>query len=748
MTSLEPSGKRQGAQRHLVPVEGTDVIEKSAVVSPLRVRLLGGFGVERAGGVPVPESAWQRGSAKTLTKLLATHPRHALHRDQILDILWPDVDVESARNSFAKALHAARRAFEPGLAPRESSAYLHRKDEMLTLDSELVQVDADQFQRLAESALRLGTVSAYETALAAYGGELLPEHRYDDWTAARRELLAELNVLLLLGLAEALEKRGANSQAVDRLRAGLQQDPTREDVHRRLMHLFVKMGARGHAIRQFEICRDILRRELDMAPDHETEALYQDILADRIERSDVTRQPAAEAIAPVPPSAADVALETPLVAVETPFGDRETPFIGREPVLRLLRELVTRSQGGRGAVVLASGEAGVGKTRLVSELIDEARRRGASVIGGGPGGYASRVPYGGFAMALESYVAGRPEAERTELAFRYPVLTRLIPSLEASAPPPLLRDHRSDEVQLNLLSAIARLLSDISRAGPVVVVLDDLHESDAFGTDLFQYLASLASQRRWLLIGTFREEGAGPGGELSRLLETSTSESHWVKIELQRLARQECHQLVRTLLPGGVVEDAVLNRVYTLSLGNPLFTEELVREMQEHGELAPAGRRWRASSDLVEFRVPARVRALVEQLVAPLPENARRVLALSAVAGTQITLAQLRRAASALQPPLSETELFEALDRALGTRILVEEGDLYAFRHPLVRAALYEELSQHRRLQLNAALEGTEDPRASGSPDEDQVPPESGVRRLLSALRYGDLLPSSANRKR
>ncbi len=268
-------------QDHLVLSGGAR--SKEWAVVPLRIGLLGGFRVDRA-DVALADSAWKRRTAKALTKLLATHPGHALHRDQILEVLWRDVGVESALNSFGKALHAARDALEPELRPRGSSAYLRFRDDVLTLDTAHVLIDADHFQKLAESALRLETVSAYDTALAAYSGDLLPEDRYQDWSAQRRDFLAELHVQLMLGLAEALERRGAHSQAAAYLRVVLQQDPTREDVHRRLMSLYVDMGFRQEAVRQFHICRDALRRKLRMTPDRETVALYQDILANRTQR--------------------------------------------------------------------------------------------------------------------------------------------------------------------------------------------------------------------------------------------------------------------------------------------------------------------------------------------------------------------------------------------------------------------------------------------------------------------------------
>jgi DNA-binding SARP family transcriptional activator len=260
-------------------------------IAPLRISLLGAFRIERA-NVALLDSAWQhRRAAKTLIKLLATHPDHALHREQILELLWRDIPEESAFNSFAKALHAARHALQPGLRWREESAYIRVKDRMLTIDTDHVRIDADQFQQLAGTALRLGHISAYETAIAAYAGELLPEDRYEDWSTERRTFLAELHLQCLKGLASAFERQGAFGQAADRLCAILQLDPAREDVHRRLMRIYAQTGARDEAVRQFHICRDTLKRELDMSPDRQTEALYRDVLADRVPKRNPSGQP-------------------------------------------------------------------------------------------------------------------------------------------------------------------------------------------------------------------------------------------------------------------------------------------------------------------------------------------------------------------------------------------------------------------------------------------------------------------------
>lgn len=257
------------------------VLEESSATLALSIRLLGGFRAERCVG-PVPDFAWQRRGAKQLTKLLAISPGHALHREQILETLWPRVGVDSARNSLAKSLHAARQALEPERPPRRGSLYIQIRDDMIALNADHVLIDADNFQRLAQSALRLATVSAYDAALAVYTGVLLPGDLYEDWPSERRRYLGDLNLRLLLGLAEMLAKHGDYHRAIDCVRSALQEDQSREDAHRQLMRLHDAMGARDLALRQFEICRAQLDRELNRAPDWETTMLYEELLANRV----------------------------------------------------------------------------------------------------------------------------------------------------------------------------------------------------------------------------------------------------------------------------------------------------------------------------------------------------------------------------------------------------------------------------------------------------------------------------------
>jgi DNA-binding SARP family transcriptional activator len=654
-----------------------------AALPTLRVRLLGGFGVGREGdGAEV--SDWQRRSAKTLTKLLATHPSHALHREQILDILWPEADLDSALNSFGKALHAARRAIEPELVRRQSSAYLRLEDAMLALEMEHVAIDADRFEQLAQDALRGADARALESALAAYGGELLPEDRYEDWCAERRGHLIELHIRVLLALAEAFERSGAYNEAADRLRDVLQNDQTREEVHRRLMRLYAAMGTPDQAVRQFHRCEEVLRRELDLTPRQETVLLFQDILASRIPQREAVRA----RLAPGNGSGAGPADNV---------GERQ--FVGRGRVIQYLCQQLTRRNPGPG-LILISGEAGVGKTRLLQELAGEAGRRGAAVLWGGSGAHAQQFAWGPFAVALEGYAASRPEIGRSELAARYPPLTRFVPSLGLQQGPALAVSGASDP-QLDLIPAIVRLLTDLARSQPVLLVLGDLHEADAFSLDLLRYLAQLAFKRPWLIVGAARPEELDAAGELGRMLEAATRERLCQQIELGCLCRRDCDELVRAIDAGGTVGPELAAQIYQWSRGNPLFVEEFVREMRD----SPASRGGQQKPAEVTGRVQAHVRALMATRLARMDETLRRVLTLAAAAHTaEIPLGKLRTGAAALDPPVSGAALFDALDRALQMGLLEECARGYVFRHPLVRSALYEGLSRHRRDQLEAAL--------------------------------------------
>src|SRR3954471_7233166 len=147
---------------------------------PVNVTLLGGFTVA-VDGAAVPDSAWRLKKGRELVKLLALARGHRLHREQAMDVLWPDLAPAAAANNLHQAVHVARRAL--------GWDAIDLRDEVLSL---VAEVDVDLLDAAAAEARRLKTPAAYRAALSLYRGELLPENRYDDWAETRREELATL----------------------------------------------------------------------------------------------------------------------------------------------------------------------------------------------------------------------------------------------------------------------------------------------------------------------------------------------------------------------------------------------------------------------------------------------------------------------------------------------------------------------------------------------------------------------------
>jgi len=170
-----------------------------------RIELLGGFSAV-VDGHPVQDGAWRLKKARELVKLLALAPQHRLHREQAMDTFWREKSPDAAANNLHQALHVARRVLGPDA--------IELREELLQLSDDVV-VDVDEFERAALDARRVETPAAYRAALALYGGDLLPENRYEDWVEARRDELAELSAALAEELGDLGVVEGVRGLPID-----------------------------------------------------------------------------------------------------------------------------------------------------------------------------------------------------------------------------------------------------------------------------------------------------------------------------------------------------------------------------------------------------------------------------------------------------------------------------------------------------------------------------------------------------
>jgi predicted ATPase/DNA-binding SARP family transcriptional activator len=302
-------------------------------VATVEVKLLGGFAVVVDGDRV--DGPWRLRKAKTLVKLLAVAPEHRIHRDVVIDQLWPDADPDSGANNLHQALHAARRVL--------GNDRIVLRDEMVVLGpGGDVAVDVDVF--LAAAAAVDGTPSSLAGALTRWTGDLLPEDLYEDWATPPREQLANRRAGLVVKLAAALLEQGETGEAAVALEPLAVERPDDEEVHRAWLQALFAGGRRSDAAQAFDrLCQAL--EEYGAVPSRATADLYRRLS---------TGGSLARAI--VPNNLPEVA----------------TSFIGRARELRDLTASLDRSR-----LVTITGPGGAGKTRLALEL---ARRRAGTPL--------------------------------------------------------------------------------------------------------------------------------------------------------------------------------------------------------------------------------------------------------------------------------------------------------------------------------------------------------------------------------
>jgi len=250
--------------------------------STLELHLLGPFRIF-VDGQAIAERQFTRRKPKQLIKLLALQPNHQLHREQVMETLWPDSDPESAINNLHKAIHMARHALEPSLKSVAESHFILTQAQQILLRAPVrLWIDVEEFERHFTAAKGGSDIKAYEEALASYGGELLTEDRYEDWAATRREQLQNRHQDLLAKVARLYETRGEHLVAIERLQELATSDMSSEETHRHLMRLYALTGNKHQALRQYQICCDALQKELDAEPERQTRELRQQIISGQL----------------------------------------------------------------------------------------------------------------------------------------------------------------------------------------------------------------------------------------------------------------------------------------------------------------------------------------------------------------------------------------------------------------------------------------------------------------------------------
>ena len=669
----------------------------------LSIALLGTFEVELDGR---PVTGFGTDKARALLAYLAIESGRPHRRAALAGLLWPDSTESAGRHSLSQTLHLLRRALDdhteggPIFFTTRQTIQLN-PDGDYALDVAAFEAGVTRYRAVAPRHLTPEQAGALARAVDLYRGDFLAGHAladsvaFEEWALSHQTALHVQAMETLTRLASCYQMRGEPALAARYARRQIELDPLREVGHRQLMRALAREGQRAQALAQYETCREVLAHELGIEPSPETVALAQEIGAGQ--------------------------------AAPSPSHPDSSPgFVGREDELARLEAFLAQALAGQGRVAFVGGEAGSGKTALLDAFAHRATAAHPDLIAvrGNCSAYTGHgVPYLPFREIVQT-LAGDLQAGRVGDALsprRARQLWQVLPQVaealveegpglidrlvsrqavgsQAEAIPLQVPGDSAPLLQQDLFEQVSRVLLTLARSQPLLLLVDDVQWADSGSISLFFHLGRRLAGSRILLVGAYRPTllpGAGRSrhplvpvrNELQRLFGD-------IEIDLDRAGGLELVEALVDREPNRL-DRAFCQILYRHTGGNPLFTLELLQEMEARGEIArdEDGRWVEAHPDWA--RLPARVEAVIAERIGRLPPEWQDLLAAASVEGVefsaelvaQILRADGQRVKRVLSGPLSKQHRLVQATRVewAGRRRLSR----YRFTHHFFQAYLY-----------------------------------------------------------
>ncbi len=378
-------------------------------------------------------------------------------------------------------------------------------------------------------------------------------------------------------------------------------------------------------------------------------------------------------------------------------------LVGRSQEVEAL-ETVLRAVGqDRGAVVLLAGEAGVGKSRLVAEVRQQAALEQWTILAGHCFERDGVFPYAPLIDALRAFVGPQSGAVVADLLGELAAeLIKLLPELSLAIanlrPTPPLDSEAEKRRLLAVLVQFLVHLTQAPRARPLLLILEDLQWCDETSLDFLHLLARRLATFPILLLATYRSEEVSPSLRQWLVQLERGRLSH--EIVVKSLSRQDVHGMLQAIFElQRPVRTEFLERIYTLTEGNPFFIEEVLKVLVAAGEVFYADDGWTRKS-MQELHIPPSVQEAVRRRTQQLGAAARHLLTLAAVVGRRFDFALLQEVAGH-----AEAELAALIKEMVAAQLVVEEGsEQFAFRHALTRQAVYSGLLGRERQSLHRTI--------------------------------------------
>jgi DNA-binding SARP family transcriptional activator/tetratricopeptide (TPR) repeat protein len=609
-------------------------------------------------GQSVPSPGTKK--ARAILAYLIGRAGSDVSRERLLEVFWPGSGPQQASQSLKTALSSIRRCLrEAGLgadsvlvAEKSVVRWIPRS----TLDSErFVSLSAQEDDRALQEALLL------------HRGDFL-EGDFDDWAVAERERIDSAYENLL----DRIVRSSGSAEAAQRL---LARNPYNESAYEAMIDAELRAGRPLAASAIVERCRAALK-EVGTEPSASFEEKYGALQRPAQPPAElrVPRFPLADA-----PSSGDgaPAAATREATVRCPV------FIGRRSEIEKLSALWKSAAKAQGAIALIEGEAGIGKTRLVQELIDIAAARGGSVVVAHCLDYAPS-PLGPLLDVVRSLHARNPAVIERSGPLRS-ALASLIPELTAPAPAERDPDKR---VQLDAILNALRLHA----ANPLIVVIEDAQWADSATLDGLQHIAGAVHALKLLLVITARTGDQKFAERYAAFARRLTRSFHIARITLAALDETEMGDFVESTLENHPMPPAaMIGQARLMAEGNPLFAEQLLRTAVDG---ALAGR--------ADVALPTSVSDIALERLAGLDPDQRTVLSVAAASGRSFDVDFLERVST-----MQRATVIGALRCAVDLQLLDAvpgQPETFGFHHALFRAAIYGQLLAVEQKELHLRI--------------------------------------------
>ncbi|GAC1532623.1 MAG: hypothetical protein NVS3B1_26490 [Marmoricola sp.] len=379
------------------------------------------------------------------------------------------------------------------------------------------------------------------------------------------------------------------------------------------------------------------------------------------------------------------------------------PFAGRDAAVEALADAWKQTVADRRQVILVSGEPGIGKTRLVTELARTVADE-AGVVLMGRCFDDLRAPYGPFAEALGHLVAYAPDSLLADhVGAAGGDLVRVIPEIRARVPDlpaPVIGDPELE--RLRVYRSVADLLARAGEMSPVLLVLDDMHWADAATVGLLMWLVRDTRPMRVAIVITYRDTDVDRTHPFAKALADLRRIPGVERIPLGGLDVDELSLLLERAGDQPMDDDTrrLAQILESETEGNPFFVGEVILHLVETGDIHHDGTRWVTDASVIEASVPEGVRDVVGRRMSALGDGVNEVLQAASLLNAEFDLAIL----SQLVEKPTET-LVELLVEPCRRRLVIESDqvDRYVFAHALIRQTLAEELPGGRRARLHRA---------------------------------------------